>query len=168
MFHDWSPWKLCGWAGIILRLLALQSDALPIPLWSPARYKRHDDKGLDLPKPIARVHTLVRVFIESVFDRIYSIKAATQDKYHRYKPLLVDTGRLHNFASTSMQHHDINVDVTLSQCPLSKRAHDDYTTSHQRRCNVMTLHRHWCDVVSTFRARWANIAKAVKGTCHTW
>ena len=31
----------------------------------------------------------------------------------------------------------------------SQRAHDVYTTSSQRRCNVMTLHRRWDDVVSS-------------------
>ena len=31
----------------------------------------------------------------------------------------------------------------------SKRTHDVYTTSSQRRCNVMTLHRRWGDVVYT-------------------
>ena len=36
----------------------------------------------------------------------------------------------------------------------AQRTYDVYTTSHQRRCNVMTLHRRWFDVVSTLRARW--------------
>ena len=36
----------------------------------------------------------------------------------------------------------------------SQRAHDVYTTSAQRRCNVMTLHRRWGDVVLTSCARW--------------
>ena len=31
--------------------------------------------------------------------------------------------------------------------PSSQRAYDVYTTSSQRRCNVMTLHRRWGDVV---------------------
>ena len=29
----------------------------------------------------------------------------------------------------------------------AQQAHDAFTTSPQRRCNVMTLHRRWCDVV---------------------
>ena len=36
----------------------------------------------------------------------------------------------------------------------SRRAHDVYTTSAQRRCNVMTLHRRWGDVVLTSCACW--------------
>ena len=37
---------------------------------------------------------------------------------------------------------------------LAQRAQDVYTTSHQRRCNVVTLHRRSYDVVSTLRAHW--------------
>ena len=37
-----------------------------------------------------------------------------------------------------------------------QRAHDVYAMSHQRRCNVMTLHRRWYDVVSTLRVGWAD------------
>ena len=37
---------------------------------------------------------------------------------------------------------------------LPRQAHDVNTTSPQRRCNVMTLHRHWGDVVFTSCARW--------------
>ena len=40
----------------------------------------------------------------------------------------------------------------LMHCP--QRAHDVYTTSAQRRCNVMTLHRRWGDVVLTPCACW--------------
>ena len=36
----------------------------------------------------------------------------------------------------------------------SQRAHDFNTTSAQRRCNVMTLHRRWGDVVLTSCACW--------------
>ena len=37
---------------------------------------------------------------------------------------------------------------------ISQRSHDVYTTSAQRRCNVMTLHRRWGDVVLRSCARW--------------
>ena len=37
---------------------------------------------------------------------------------------------------------------------VSQRAHDVNTTSPQRRCNVMTLHQRWADVVWTSCARW--------------
>ena len=33
------------------------------------------------------------------------------------------------------------------QMEISQQAHDVNTTSPQRRCNVMTLHRRWADVV---------------------
>ena len=36
----------------------------------------------------------------------------------------------------------------------SQQTHDVYTMSSQRRCNVMTLHRRWDDVVWTSCARW--------------
>ena len=36
----------------------------------------------------------------------------------------------------------------------SQRAHDVNITSPQRRCNVMTLHRRWGDVIFTSCARW--------------
>ena len=36
----------------------------------------------------------------------------------------------------------------------SQQTHEVYTTSPQRRCNVMTLHRRWGDVVQTSYARW--------------
>ena len=36
----------------------------------------------------------------------------------------------------------------------AQQAHDVYTTSAQRRCNVMTLHRRWGDVVLTSCACW--------------
>ena len=39
----------------------------------------------------------------------------------------------------------------------SQRAHDVHTTSAQRRCNVMTLHRRWGDVVITSCARWGSL-----------
>ena len=45
----------------------------------------------------------------------------------------------------------------FSQTVYQKRpsgAHDAYTTSLQRRCNVMTLHRRWGDIVLTSFARW--------------
>ena len=35
-----------------------------------------------------------------------------------------------------------------------RQAHDVNTTSPQRRCNVMTLHRRWGDVIFTSCARW--------------
>ena len=41
----------------------------------------------------------------------------------------------------------------------SQRAHDVYTTSAQRRCNVMTLHRRSGDVVLTSCSRWDIILK---------
>ena len=43
----------------------------------------------------------------------------------------------------------------------AQRAHDVYTTSVQRRCNVMTLHRHWGDVVLTSCACWELLLLAV-------
>ena len=52
------------------------------------------------------------------------------------RPTPADTWHLYNVASTLMQRHDV------------------YTTSPQRRCNVMTLHRRWDDVVWTSCARW--------------
>ena len=36
----------------------------------------------------------------------------------------------------------------------ARQAHDVNTTSPQRRCNVMTLHRRWGDVIFTSCARW--------------
>ena len=45
-------------------------------------------------------------------------------------------------------------DVFTSLCVT--RTHDVYTTSIQRRCNVMTLHRRWGDVVLTSCARWVS------------
>ena len=36
----------------------------------------------------------------------------------------------------------------------SRQAHDVNLTSPQRRCNVMTLHRRWGDVIFTSCARW--------------
>ena len=39
---------------------------------------------------------------------------------------------------------------------LSQQIHDVSTTSPQRRCNVMTLHRRWADVVYTSCARWVS------------
>ena len=36
----------------------------------------------------------------------------------------------------------------------TRQAHDVNITSPQRRCNVMTLHRHWGDVIFTSCARW--------------
>ena len=39
---------------------------------------------------------------------------------------------------------------------ISQRAHDAYTTSPQRRCNVMTLHRRCGDVVLTSCACWGS------------
>ena len=36
----------------------------------------------------------------------------------------------------------------------SRQAHDVNITSPQRRCNVMTLHRRWGDVIFTSYARW--------------
>ena len=47
-----------------------------------------------------------------------------------------------------------NVLFTLSNGDLSQQEYDAYTTSHQRRCSVMTLHRRWCDVDSKLRAGW--------------
>ena len=38
------------------------------------------------------------------------------------------------------------------------KAHVIYTTSYQRRCNVMTLHRRWYDVVSTLHAHWERLS----------
>ena len=43
----------------------------------------------------------------------------------------------------------------------TQRAHDVYTTSAQRRCNVMTLHRHWGDVVLTSCARWGRATSSL-------
>ena len=39
----------------------------------------------------------------------------------------------------------------------TQRAHGVYTTSYQRRCNVVTSHRRWYDVLPTLRAYWAVI-----------
>ena len=39
---------------------------------------------------------------------------------------------------------------------VTQQAHDVDTTSHQRRCNVMTLNRRWFDVVLTLLARWVD------------
>ena len=52
-----------------------------------------------------------------------------------------------------------------AQRVLTQRAHDLHTTSHQCRCNVMTLHRRWLDVVSTLRARreWFNVMMLHRG-----
>ena len=48
----------------------------------------------------------------------------------------------------------------LNQCQIwhhSRQAHDVNITSPQRRCNVMTLHRRWGDVIFTSCARWVCI-----------
>ena len=39
--------------------------------------------------------------------------------------------------------------LVREQSTNSQREHDVYATSHQRRCNVTTLHRRWYNVVST-------------------
>ena len=56
-------------------------------------------------------------------------------------------------SSLTSSHH-----ITRTNCVSddvnTQRAHDVYTTSAQRRCNVMTLHRRWGDVVLTSCARW--------------
>ena len=39
---------------------------------------------------------------------------------------------------------------------MTRQAHDVNTTSPQRRCNVMTLHRRWGDVIFTSCARWGD------------
>ena len=46
--------------------------------------------------------------------------------------------------------------VSFFSVPLkaTQRAHDVYTTSARRRCNVMTLHWRWSDVVLTSCACW--------------
>ena len=50
----------------------------------------------------------------------------------------------------------ITIFVSFFSVPLkaTQRAHDVYTTSARRRCNVMTLHRRWADVVLTSCACW--------------
>ena len=45
----------------------------------------------------------------------------------------------------------------------TRQAHDVNTTSPQRRCNVMTLHRHWGDVVFTSCARWVDLYRMLTG-----
>ena len=60
---------------------------------------------------------------------------------------------------TFTQRH-INVDATwrcirghMTCIPRRRnvmRSHEVYTTSHQRRCNVMTLHRRWSNVIKNF------------------
>ena len=52
---------------------------------------------------------------------------------------------------SAISHHGDNV----CDFPTPQRAHDVHTTSAQRRCNVMTLHRRWSDVVLTSCACWA-------------
>ena len=39
--------------------------------------------------------------------------------------------------------------ILYHTCPRSQRAHDVNITSPERRCNVMTLHRRWGDVIFT-------------------
>ena len=58
--------------------------------------------------------------------------------------------RKYNVASTSMQLHDVA--STLRRRYIY--VHDVNITSPQRRCNVMTLHRRWGDVIFTSCARW--------------
>ena len=50
----------------------------------------------------------------------------------------------------------------------SQRAHDVYTTSAQRRCNVMTLHRSWGDVVLTSCVRWEGIRRQLIFYSASW
>ena len=47
----------------------------------------------------------------------------------------------------SPQHVVVLIKFALTRRIYSQWAHDVYTTSFQRRCNVMTLHRRWGDVV---------------------
>ena len=83
---------------------------------------------------------------------------------HRRWGDVIFTWRKYNVASTSMQRHDvastlrrryiyvmcIDVEATL----YLRYVHDVNITSPQRRCNVMTLHRRWGDVIFTSCARW--------------
>ena len=56
----------------------------------------------------------------------------------------------HDVNTMSMQRHDV-ASTLRGRCIY---AHDVNTTLPQRRCNVMTLHRRWGDVVFTSCARW--------------
>ena len=49
----------------------------------------------------------------------------------------------------------------------AQRAHDVYTTSPQRRCNVMTLHRRCGDVVLTSCACWVGIWDGAPSTAYS-
>ena len=55
--------------------------------------------------------------------------------------------------------------ASSGECP-AQRANDDSTTSAQRRCNVMTLHRRWGDVVLTSYVCWEISAFAVRKQNH--
>ena len=60
-----------------------------------------------------------------------------------FEPVIFDT-------AVRLSYHSATVSPYLHVAYVhSQRAHDVNTTSPQRRCNVMTLHRRWGDVVLT-------------------
>ena len=68
----------------------------------------------------------------------------------------LSTWRKYNVASTSMQRHDVASTLRWRYIHVMRRwgdvifmAHDVNITSPQRRCNLMTLHRRWVDVIFT-------------------
>ena len=81
---------------------------------------------------------------------------------------------LDNKMSTFEECGAFNVATTLFRCPGIATITDQivYTTSAQRRCNVMTLYRRWDDVVLTSCACWVLSACALydveKALCVCW
>ena len=55
------------------------------------------------------------------------------------------TGVFGHIRDQTMPANPQGLIITLQN--YSQQAHDVYSTSYQRRCNVMTLHRRWGDVV---------------------
>ena len=59
----------------------------------------------------------------------------------------------------SLGHLDASLTQETLRIVSSRQVHDINITSPQRRCNVMTLHRRWGDVIFTSCARWGETFK---------
>ena len=99
--------------------------------------------------------------VASTLRRRYSYLVPSMQR-HDVASMLKCAWRKYNVASTSMQRHDVASTLRRRIFTTSWRCIDVEATlylrrkytSPQRRCNVMTLHRRWGDVIFTSCVRW--------------
>ena len=97
--------------------------------------------------PSVKESTLKRISVRIIVKRI-SRKSNNRKNTDHSQPTN-GTNRKSKHISTNTQTLQTNKKQSNNQ-----QTPDVCTTSNQLRCNVMTLYRRWCDVVSTLRASW--------------